>query len=379
MGGSQSREFMVRTEAGEDRIANCPNCGYAANVEKATSRLAPAVDGPGPAAPEIFPTPGVRTIDDLARFPGGASADRQVKTLVFIADGELLLVLMRGDHELNETKLADLTGAVNVRPAHPDEIRAALGANAGSLGAVGVGRETHPKVGRIIADEALRGRSDMTTGANRDEHHLRGVDVERDIAVATWADLRSVQGGEPCANCGAPLEVFKAAEVGHIFKLGTKYSESMGARILASDGREIPIVMGSYGIGIERIIACAVELYHDDAGIIWPAAIAPFQVVVTPVNVNDTTTMAVAEELYRELHAAGIEALIDDRDERAGVKFKDADLIGIPYRLTVGRKSGEGIVELATRASRTSQEIATDQVVRRIGEALVADLTTSLS
>ncbi len=364
MGGSKSTEFMVRTEAGEDRIVVCAKCGYSANVEKAISKLDAVGDGEDKfAKPEEFPTPGVRTIEDLVTFAGGAPADRQIKTLVYVLDGQLALVLMRGDHELNDTKLIDATGAIDVRPAQADEIVAALGAAAGSLGAVGVTRESHQFITRIVADEALQGRRNMTTGANKDDHHLRGVSVDRDIKVDKWASLRTVNAGEQCVNCAAPLDVFKAMEIGHIFKLGLKYSESMGAQVLTADGKSVPIVMGSYGIGCERVMVAAIELSNDEAGIIWPVSIAPFQVVVTPVNVKDVAVLAAAEKIYQELEAAGIEVLFDDRDERAGVKFNDADLIGIPFRVTVGKKISEGKVELLTRASREKTDVAVDEVV----------------
>ncbi|HLG13378.1 MAG TPA: proline--tRNA ligase [Blastocatellia bacterium] len=363
MGGSQSTEFMVRTDAGEDYIVVCGKCGYAANVEKARSKLPAANDEQGPAAPEEFPTPGVRTIEDLTKFPGGADADRQIKTLVYVLNDRLTLVLMRGDHELNETKLIDATGAIAVRPAHPEEIGGAMGAAAGSLGAVGVTRSSHPRVSQIIADEALRGRRNMTTGANHDDHHLRGVSVDRDIEVDKWASLRTVKAGEGCPSCDAPLDVFKGVEIGHIFKLGTKYSESMGARVLTADGKEVPIVMGSYGIGVERLLVAAAELYSDDAGIVWPVSIAPFQVIVTPVNTKDAELTAAAERIYTELEAAGIEVLLDDRDERAGVKFNDADLIGVPFRITVGKKVKDGKVELMTRATRLSEDVPIDSIV----------------
>ena len=370
MGGSESTEFMVRTDAGEDDIAVCAKCGYAANVEKATSRLEPVDDSGGPAGPEEFPTPGVRTIDDLTKFPGGAAAHRQIKTLVYVLDDKLTLLLMRGDHPLNDTKIADATGALNIRSAHPDEIRDALGALPGSLGAVGVTPATHKKVARIIADEALRGRRNMTTGANKDDFHLRGVSVERDIKVDLWADLRSVASGEGCPRCDGTLDVYKAVEIGHIFKLGTKYSESMGARVLTTDGREVPIVMGSYGIGVERVMAAAVELSGDDQGIVWPVSIAPFHVVVTPVNVRDALLLSAAERVYQDLLAAGLEAMLDDRDERAGVKFNDADLIGVPYRITVGNKVKEGKVELRDRATRKVEDIAIEAVVDKVKSAV---------
>ncbi len=375
MGGSQSTEFMVRTEAGEDHIVLCEKCGYAANVEKATSKLADVDDGDGSAATEEFPTPGVHTIEDLTTFPGGASADRQIKTLVYVLDDNVALVLMRGDHELNEVKLQDATGAINIRPAQADEIREALGASAGSLGAVGVTRSSFPKITLVISDEALRGRRNMTTGANKDDHHLRGVAIDRDISVDKWASLRSVKAGEACSNCGGVLDVFKAVEVGHIFKLGTKYSDSMGARVLLADGTEAPIIMGSYGIGVERAMAAAVESCHDEAGIAWPASIAPFHVVVTPVNIKDQELFGTAQRVYDELVKAGIETLLDDRDERAGVKFNDADLIGVPYRVTIGKKVKEGKVELMTRSTRESEDVSIESVVPVIAAKLEASIT----
>jgi prolyl-tRNA synthetase len=385
MGGSQSSEFIVRTPAGEDFIASCEVCGYAANVEKATSRLAPITDEPGAGdAPEEFPTPGVRTIEDLTTFEGGAAADRQIKTLVFVAtsaDGteRNVLALLRGDHQLHETKLADSLAAINVRPAHPEEIRALLGASAGSLGSVGAkararesGREAF-----IIADEALRERRGMTTGANKDEHHLRGVDVARDIIVDQWADLRTVASGERCPRCEeGTLDVYKGMEVGHIFKLGTKYSEAMGARVLDAGGKEVPIVMGSYGIGVERIISAAVELNHDADGIIWPKSIAPFDAVVTVTNVKQPEIREAGERLYEELRRAGLEVLIDDRDERAGVKFKDADLIGIPFRVTVGKKITDGLVELFDRSTRQSTDVSIDTVASRLQEMALSGLSS---
>jgi prolyl-tRNA synthetase len=291
MGGSESNEFMAPSPAGEDLIVSCPNCGYAANLEKAVSRLAPITDEAGPAAPEEFPTPGVRTIEDLTTFPGGAEAARQIKSLVFVAtiDGEPrpVHVLLRGDHQLHETKLADSLRSTAVRPAQPDEIRELLGASAGSLGGVGAKEKTRAAGVdlRIVADAALKGRRNMTTGANKDDHHLRGVDIERDIKVDEWLELRTVESGESCPRCETGvLEIFKGMEIGHIFKLGTKYSASMGATVLNQDGKEVPIVMGSYGIGVERIISAAVEQHHDADGIIWPKSLTPFDVVVSITN-----------------------------------------------------------------------------------------------
>jgi len=375
MGGSESNEFMARTDAGEDLIARCPDCGYAANLEKATSRLPAIADEAGPAAPEEFPTPGVRTIEDLTTFPGGAAADRQIKSLVYIStrDGESrpVLALLRGDHQLHEVKFADALGANAVRPAHPEEIRELLGAAAGSLGGVRakqIARNAKHDL-FIVADNGLKGRHNMTTGANRDDHHLRGVDIARDLEVDQWADLRTVNSGESCPRCQpGVLEVFKGMEIGHIFKLGTKYSESMGATVLTKDGKEVPIVMGSYGIGVERIITAATEQHHDADGIIWPKSITPFDVVVTITNVKDEKLRDAGEQLYADLRHAGLEVLLDDREERAGVKFKDADLIGIPYRITVGKKISDGLVELFDRRARQSEDVKLAELVERVQE-----------
>jgi len=381
MGGSESSEFVARTDAGEDLIASCANCGYAANLEKATSRLAVIEDETGPEAPEEFPTPGVRTIDDLTSFTGGAPASHQIKSLVFIAtiDGEAqpALVLLRGDHQLHETKLADSLRATALRPASPEEMRELLGAGAGSLGGVGA-KERARAANRdlkIVADAGLKNRRNMSTGANKDDHHLRGVDISRDISVDEWLDLRVVEPGESCPRCETGvLEVFKAMEIGHIFKLGTKYSETMGARVLTQDGKEVPIVMGSYGIGVERIITAAIEQQHDEDGIIWPKSIAPFNVVVTVTNMKQDDVREAGEKLYRDLQTAGLDVLLDDRDERAGVKFKDADLIGVPYRITVGKKVSDGVVELFDRRAKKSEDVKTIDVVARVQKLALAGL-----
>jgi len=319
----------------------------------------------------------VRTIEDLTTFPGGAAADRQIKTLVYLAtvDGEqtAVLALLRGDHQLQEVKLNDALGSTAVRPAHSEEIRKLLGASAGSLGGVRVkkiAQGVNPNL-RIIADFGLKGRRNMTTGANKDDHHIRGVDIERDIEVDQWADLRTVNSGETCPRCTTgTLEVFKAMEIRHIFKLGTKYSESMGAKVLTADGKEVPIVMGSYGIGVERIITAAIEQNHDPDGIVWPKSITPFDAIVTITNIKDEKLRDAGEKLYADLKGAGLDVLLDDRDERAGVKFKDADLIGIPYRITIGRKIGDGIVELFDRRAKQSEDVKMDDVVERVKLAL---------
>lgn len=386
MGGSASNEFMVYTNAGEDMVASCAKCGYAANTEKAQSRIPEIVDENPDAPVEKFPTPGVRTIDDLVAFPGGAAAERQIKTLVYVAVSEkgkqesaqIILALLRGDHPLNEAKLASAVGATlraegaeltQLRPAQAEEIFEAMGAHAGSLGAVGVTRY------KILADNALQGRASMTTGANVDDHHQRGVNIARDIKNVQWTDLRTVAEGEGCPKCDGVLRVAKALEVGHIFKLGTKYSVSMGATVLNADGKEVPIVMGSYGIGVERVLASAIELHNDEAGIIFPMTIAPFQVVVTPLNVKDAELKATSDRIYEELNGAGVEVLYDDRDERAGVKLNDADLVGFPFQIRIGpKKLKEGKVEFYDRSTRASEDVgvgaAAELAKGRIDEAL---------
>ncbi len=372
MGGGESIEFMVASDAGEDWTVACGACGYAANVEKARSEL-PVVDDPDSLpAPERFATPGQRSIEDLARFEGGAPPERQIKTLVYVVDGRPTLVLLRGDHALVEQKLADGLLTAEPRPANDEEIRAALGASAGSLGAVGV--EGVP----IVADEALRGRRAMVTGANQDDFHLRGVDVERDIAVDSWLDLREVEAGEACPMCEAPLRVDKTIELGHIFKLGTRYSEAIGASVLDDSGKPRPIVMGSYGIGIERAMAAVVERCHDDAGIVWPLSIAPYEAVITVLKPGDAANSDAAGNLYDALQAEGIEVLLDDRDERPGVKFKDADLVGIPYRITVGpRGLRDGKMELTRRKTRQSRLVDLNKAASTVIETVLEERSFS--
>lgn len=373
MGGSASTEFMVKTDAGEDLIAVCQESGYAANLEKATSKLPEITDENGFHAPEEFPTPGIRTIEALANAFDFADATRQIKSLVYVAGFEtgeqkFVLALLRGDHQLHETKLQDSLGAIAVRPAHDEEIFSLLGAHAGSLGGVRAQEivKANGKEVFIIADLALQGRRNMTTGANRDDFHLRGVEPERDIKIDKWADLRTVNAGEMSPDGAGVLEIYKSLEVGHIFKLGTKYSESMGATVLDENGKAVPIVMGSYGIGVERILAAVMEQNHDENGIIFTRAVAPFDVIVTITNIRQDELNSAGERIYQDLLANGFDALIDDRDERAGVKFKDADLIGIPFRVTVGKRAGEGIVELVNRRTREVSEIKIEEVVERL-------------
>jgi prolyl-tRNA synthetase len=360
MGGSDSIEFMCPTPAGEDLVARCTQGDYAANLEKATSALPPVTDEPGPGAPERFGTPGVRTIEDLDTRHG-VRGDRQIKTLVEVIDDQLTLVLLRGDHPLSDQKLLDATGALTIRPAQPEEIVAALGASPGSLGAVGVTGLP------VIADFALQGRRSMTTGANTDDVHVGGVDVDRDISVGQWADLREVQAGEACPKCGGTLELIQAVEVGHIFKLGRKYTTALGVTVLGPDGSAITPIMGSYGIGVERAIAAIAESHHDDSGLTWPVQVAPAEATVILLSTRDEAARAAATSLYQDLLAARVDVVLDDRDERPGVKFKDAELTGIPFRLTVGsRDLADGLIEITSRATGEKERVAVADAVSHL-------------
>lgn len=365
MGGSQSHEFMVASEAGEDFIAICKGCGYSANLDKAVGRPSDPLtaDPEDDLSPEEFHTPGRKTIAEVAEFTGLPQSS-QMKSLVLVANGKPLLVMLRGDHQLNETKLGAVVGDPEFRPARPDEIRTWFGAEGGSLGPVGVSNMT------ILADRALATRHNMIAGANRDDHHLRNVTLGEDFQAEVH-DLRQVAAGDGCTKCGGALEVHKTVEIGHIFKLGYKYSDSMGLRVLGADGKEVTPIMGSYGIGIERILCAAIELYHDKDGMILPAAIAPFQVVVTPANNSDAAQKEAADRVYRECVALGLDALLDDRDERPGVKFKDADLIGVPFRVVIGKKLASGLVELVERKTRQSVDVPLSDVAAAVKARLV--------
>lgn len=365
MGGSASIEFMVASPAGEDDVMVCPSCDYRANVERGTSVLDPVADDGSTTDLESFPTPGVRTIAALEGFPGGAPASSQIKTLVMVLDNHVTLVLLRGDDQLNIQKLQDHTGVISLRPADAEEAFAALGAHPGSLGAVGI---THLPV---IADLALEQRKGMTTGANEDDVHLRGVDVDRDISVGSWADLREVQAGEACPSCGSALEIVRCIEAGHIFKLGRKYAEAMGISVLDEQGSARTPIMGSYGIGVGRAVAAIVENHHDERGIVWPMSVAPFAVVITVMSAKDEALVAAGEQLYTDLRARGVDVLLDDRDARAGVKFADAELIGIPYRITVGARGlANGELEVTVRSTGETTMVAVDQVVGYLIDAL---------
>ena len=379
MGGSQSQEFMVYAEAGEDLIVSCSACDYAANLEKATSQLLPVDDLPpsGDGTPELVHTPAQRTIDEVGKFLQLATV-HQMKTLAYMALGAAtkagapevaspVVVLLRGDHMLNQAKLAALLPeARELRPMTAEEIEQVFHAPAGSLGPIGLetGKVT------ILLDSALAGRKNLVAGANKEAYHLRNVTPGRDFTPSRIADVRNVIEGEWCPQCaaapGSPLKVAKAIEVGHIFKLGYRYSDGMGVRILDPHGKEVTPIMGCYGIGMERILTAAIEQNHDANGFWLDRSIAPFDVVVTVTNMGDAHLAATGEQVAQQLEEAGFDVLLDDRDERAGVKFKDADLIGIPYRINVGKKAADGKVELVTRARAASEDVGIPELAGRL-------------
>ncbi len=393
MGGSQSQEFMVYTDAGEDLIASCPVCGYAANLEKATSRLEAVaeMEPTGDGKPELVHTPGCAAIADVAAFFKISPAS-DIKCVAYMAlkrgvNGAKdtwhgVAAFLRGDHQVNETKLLSAIGAAELRTMQAEELAQYMNGPAGYLGPVGLKADDKPLPEglTVIIDKSLEGRRNMVCGANKLDYHLRNVTPVRDFTWTLAADIRNVNEGEACPaldkngdNCGGKLVVGKAVEVGHIFKLGYKYSESMGARVLDPNGKEVTPIMGSYGIGIERILTAAIEQSNDANGFWLPASIAPFTVVVTVTNVADPALRETGEKLAAELDAAGLDVLLDDRDERAGVKFKDADLVGIPYRINVGKKAASGQVELVSRAKSSSVDVALSDVVALVKERVQED------
>jgi prolyl-tRNA synthetase len=366
MGGSQSHEFMVRTPAGEDQIVSCEQCNYAANLEKATSKLDPVEDlkPEGDGKPLLVHTPGQKTIEDVARFLG-VSPKNKIKTLALMANevgqksgkakANAVILLLRGDHQMNEAKLSTAVRGRETRPMQDEEIRALFHSPAGFLGPLGIEwakslDDSDKPI--LILDEALKGRTNLISGANKEDYHVKNVTPQGNFHPTAYADLRNVTAGEPCPNCGAPLRIDAAVEIGHIFKLGYKYTESMGARVLDRQGKEVTPIMGSYGIGIERILTAMVEQNNDQNGFWLPPQVAPFEIVVVPTNVGDERIRTTAEDIAGRLKQAGFDVLLDDRDERPGVKFKDADLVGIPFRINVGKKVTEGTIEVVQRSTR---------------------------
>ena len=388
MGGSQSQEFMVYADAGEDLIASCPVCGYAANLEKATSRLEPIVEmeATGDGMPELVSTPGCGAIADVAEFFNISPAS-DIKCVAYMAlkrgaagkpdTWHGVAAFLRGDHQVNETKLMGALGAGELRTMQAEELTQYLNAPAGFLGPVGLKHDAKPLEDglTVVVDKSLEGRKNLVAGANKLDYHLRNVTPGRDFTWTLTADIRSVNEGEGCPKegCAGKLVVGKAVEIGHIFKLGYKYSEAMGARVLDVNGKEVTPIMGSYGIGIERILTAAIEQSNDQNGFWLPASIAPFAVVVAVTDMRDDLLVKTGEKLAADLDAAGIDVLLDDRKERAGVKFKDADLIGIPYRINVGRNAAAGQVELVTRATATSVDVALNQVLALVKERIAED------
>ena len=366
IGGSLSHEFQVLAESGEDALAACTACDYAANVQKAESRLVAAEVGAATdAAPETVPTPGLKTVPEVSEFLK-VPPERFIKTMIYRKPaGGLVAVLVRGDHEVNETKLGNLLDTIAVEMADEDEVMEAVGAPPGFLGPVDLPLE-------VWADHAVRGMSEAVTGANQADAHTIHVDESRDFTPARFEDLRLVKAGDPCARCEeGVIEGHRGIEVGHVFYLGRKYSEAMSATILDSEGHERVMEMGCYGIGVTRLMAAAIEQNNDADGIIWPTSIAPFSVELLPLNYKEDPIREVTDRIYEGLTEAGHEVLLDDRDERPGVKFKDADLVGIPLRVTIGAKGlAKGNVELRWRGDGTTTDVPVDEAVERIGAAL---------
>jgi prolyl-tRNA synthetase len=357
IGGSYSHEFMVMADSGEDAIAFCGTCQYAANLEKAeVVRPAGKKEEAAPLPLQEVHTPGVKTIEEVCAFLQ-VKPEEVVKTLIFAADGVPVAVLIRGDQDVNEVKVKNHLGCEALEMAADDMILSVTGSPRGFAGAVGINRA------RVIADYSLLGMANCVMGANREDYHLRHVNPGRDFLITDYADLRVIRESDSCPRCRGEIRFARGIEVGHVFKLGTKYSKAMKAVYLDRNGREQTMVMGCYGIGIGRTVAAAIEQNHDADGIIWPLPLAPYQVIITPVNVNEENLIVTAEALYRSLKEKGIDVILDDRDERAGVKFKDADLIGIPYRITVGpKKLAEGNVEIKSRQSREVSTLPVSEV-----------------
>jgi len=384
---------MVYTPAGEDQVISCANCKYAANLEKATSRLEAVQDlaPEGDGKPLEVHTPGQKTIEDVARFLG-VSPKNKIKTLALMIDSAIgestvedarasknrlnarpVVVLLRGDHQLNEAKLSTALAGKETRPMREDEIRQLFGSPAGFLGPLGINWARSLADGNnpvLLVDKALEGRKNLISGANKEDYHVKNITPGQNFQPTAYADLRAVTSGEPCPNCGSPLRMDTAVEIGHIFKLGYKYSESMGARVLDKNGKEVMPIMGSYGIGIERILTAAVEQGNDENGFWLPSSIAPFEIIVTPTNVGDQTLKTTAEDIAGRLESAGYDVLLDDRDERPGVKFKDADLVGVPFRINVGKKVTEGTVEVVQRSTRQLQDVSIGAILEYFQQIL---------
>ena len=356
MGGSGSQEFMVISEVGEDTIAYCEDCRYSANIEKAVC-VAPETSNEEMKEKHKIGTPNARTIDEVAAF-FGKDAKSFVKTMIYNCDGKLYAVLVRGDREINEVKLANITGAAEVALADAEDVVKITGAKVGFAGPVNLSAP-------IIADNEVMAMRNFIVGANETDCHIENVNPGRDFTPEITADIRSIEEGDICPVCGKRIKTAQGIEVGHIFKLGTKYSDALGLTYRDETGGDKSVIMGCYGIGVNRCLAAVIEQNHDDNGIIWPVAVAPYKAVVVPVNVNDSVQANMAEEITKRLEDEGIEVIIDDRDERPGVKFKDWDLIGIPVRITVGKKAGEGLVEYKLRNEAEFELLEKEEAIKK--------------
>ncbi len=357
IGGSNSQEFMVKSEIGEDTVVFCSKCGYAANIEKAECVREFHEDHAEKTLEKIY-TPNVRTIEELEKFFEG-EASRFVKTLIYKADDKIVAVLVRGDREVNEIKLLNLLGCIEIEMADPETVKKITCAEVGFAGPLGLNIETY-------ADKEVQGMKNFVVGANETGYHYKNVNVNRDFKITKTSDLRNITKEDPCPKCGAAIGIAQGIEVGHIFKLGTKYSKPLECTYIDENGKEQLMIMGCYGIGVNRTMAAIIEQNSDENGIIWPMSVAPYQVIVVPVMAGDETQFKLAQKIYDELDKEGIDVILDDRDERAGVKFKDADLIGIPVRITVGKKASEGIVEFKERSKSDVEEIKEEEVIKRV-------------
>jgi prolyl-tRNA synthetase len=368
IGGSFSHEFMVLAETGEDTIVVCKDCEYAANMEKAVVKLVKSEQSQPLGEMEKVETPGKRKVDTVCAFLG-IEPRRLVKTMVFKADGKPVAVLMRGDRNVEKVKLKNLLGVADVEMADEKEVFAATGVPTGYLGPVGLAIRT-------VADQEVAAMQNFYVGGNEKNYHLKNVNLGRDFQVEAVADLRQITTADPCPECGGTLETTEGIEVGHVFKLGTGYSESMNATFQDKDGQAKHFVMGCYGIGVSRIVAAAIEQNHDGKGIVFPVPLAPCSVIIVNLGINDEIINTAAEKLYRDLQAAGLEVLLDDRDERPGFKFKDADLLGIPYRVTVGKSFAEnGTMEIKKRKDGSMVEMTPEETVSSLRTTILAELS----
>jgi len=363
IGGSNSQEFMVKSDVGEDTIVYCSKCSFAANSEKAECKIDQSKSSTeNLLEKEKVHTPNIKTVEELSAFIKDDST-KIVKTMIFKADEKIVAVLIRGDREINEVKLYNMLGCKELEMADAETVKRITGAEVGFAGPVGLNVE-------IIADLEVSQMQNIIAGANETDYHFKNINLERDFKVSKFADVRNITEEDSCPMCGSKIGIAQGIEVGHIFKLGTKYSKALDCTFIDEEGKEKPMIMGCYGIGVSRAVAAIIEQNSDENGIIWPLAIAPYKVIIVPVMASDETQFNLAEKIYNDLLSRGIDTILDDRDERAGVKFKDADLIGIPIRITIGKKAGEGIVEFKQRKSKEVIEVGLEECIKRIIEVI---------